>query len=95
MRFAIGGDKIYVCIYLVIGMAQITLYLDEDTTRLMREQARAAGLPYSRWVAQLIRAQSATDWPPDVLASFGAFPDAPLPDELRTTDVPDRPRIDW
>jgi hypothetical protein len=76
-------------------MAQITLYLDEDTTRLMREQARAAGLPYSRWVAQLIRAQSATDWPPDVLASFGAFPDAPLPDELRTTDVPDRSRIDW
>ena len=76
-------------------MAQVTLYLDEETTRLMREQARAAGLPYSRWVAQLIRAQSATDWPPDVLASFGAFPDASLPDELRKTDVPDRPRIDW
>lgn len=76
-------------------MAQVTLYLDEDTTRLMREQARAAGLPYSRWVAQLIRAQSATDWPQDVLASFGAFPDAPLPEDLRKTDVPDRTGIAW
>lgn len=76
-------------------MAQVTLYLDDETARLMREQARAAGLPYSRWVAQLIRARSATDWPQAVLDSFGAFPEAPLPDDLRRSDVPDRAGVNW
>ena len=44
-------------------MPQVTLYLDEETERLMREHAKAAGLPYSRWVALLIRGKARPQWP--------------------------------
>ena len=32
-------------------MAQVMLYLDEETEQAMRKAAERAGLPYSRWVA--------------------------------------------
>ena len=76
-------------------MPQVTLYLDAQTERLMRDRAAAAGLPYSRWVAQLIQAQASASWPPDVVRAFGAFPDMPLADELRAGDAADLPREPW
>jgi hypothetical protein len=77
------------------SMPQVTLYLDEDTVRLLRERASAAGMPYSRWVAQLIRNQADADWPADLAALFGAHPDMPLAEALRDTDAPDRSPVQW
>ncbi len=65
-------------------MPQITLYLDAETERLMRARARAAGLPYSRWIAQLIRLQAASEWPEDVVALAGRFPDFPTSESARS-----------
>jgi hypothetical protein len=76
-------------------MPQITLYLDEPTVKLMREQAQAAGIPYSRWVADLIRQSVITRWPAEVLSSFGAFPEMPLAESLRVADSPDLARESW
>jgi hypothetical protein len=76
-------------------MAQVMLYLDEDTDRAMRKAAERAGLPYSRWVAGLIRAAARESWPEDFLALSGSLPDAPLTKDIRATDAPDLPRIPW
>jgi hypothetical protein len=76
-------------------MPQIMIYLDEETEQVMRKAAERVGLPYSRWVAGLIRAAGRTTWPQDFLKLSGAFPDAPLADEIRATDSPDSPREPW
>jgi hypothetical protein len=81
--------------FTVEAMPQVTLYLDERTDKMMRERAAAAGVPYSRWVAQLIHAQAEATWPPDVARLFGAFPEMPLSEDLRSRDVADIPREPW
>lgn len=81
--------------YLEIGVPQIMLYLDEETERLMRQVAEREGLPYSRWVAGLIRAAARNRWPEEFLQLSGSFSDAPLAEETRAFDTPDLPREAW
>jgi hypothetical protein len=76
-------------------MPQVMLYLDEETEALMRQRARECGLPYSRWVASLIRAEALRAWPDDFLRLAGSVPDAPLATDLRAADVSDLPREKW
>ena len=76
-------------------MSQITLCLDEITTKLMQEQAQAAGVSESLWVANLIRERAAAKWPAAVLESFGAFPEMPTAELLRAGDVPDLAPESW
>ena len=64
-------------------MAQVTLYLDEDTAEQMRRAAKASGLSQSRWLAELVRQASARDWPAAVRELAGAWKDFPTADELR------------
>lgn len=77
-------------------MPQVTLYLDDETDALARASAAAAGLSYSRWLADLIR--TTADWPPEVRRLVGSAPDFPLRDEPLPGQVPtpkgaDIPRI--
>ena len=74
-------------------MPQVTLYLDNDTERLMREHAKAAGLPYSRWVATLIREKARTQWPEAVRQAAGQFPDFPLAEQALAALGADSERI--
>jgi hypothetical protein len=64
-------------------MGQITLYLDEEAMRSVREAAKAAGVSRSRWVADLVRKARTTEWPPDVVRLAGAWPDLALAEALR------------
>ena len=54
-------------------MAQVTLYLDEETAAKLKKAARQAGLSRSRWLAQLIRQRTATEWPQAVRDLAGAW----------------------
>jgi predicted HicB family RNase H-like nuclease len=47
-------------------MAQVTLYMDDDTLARVRAAADAAGLSLSAWVAQVVRDRTRTEWPSDV-----------------------------
>lgn len=76
-------------------MPQVMLYLDEETEQAMRAAADREGLPYSRWVARLIRAAARNSWPEDFLSLAGSLPDAPLAKDIRETDVPDLARAPW
>ena len=72
-------------------MPEITVILDEETDRLARAAAAAAGVSYSRWVADLIRARSL--WPAHVIAMAGSAPDFPLREEIDETSGHDVPRV--
>jgi len=73
-------------------MAQLTLYLDQETVSKMRQAAESEGLSQSQWVARLIRARLETQWPQAVRDLAGAWPELPEADELRRGLGDDTPR---
>lgn len=73
-------------------MAQVTLYLDEETIERVRRAAKASGLSPSRWLAQLVREKTAREWPASVREMAGAWGDFPEAAELRRTDGKDATR---
>jgi Family of unknown function (DUF6364) len=73
-------------------MAQLTLYLDEDTEIKAKKAAKSAGLSMSRWIANLIRERTADQWPDSVREMMGSWPDVPTADDLRENLPPDVPR---
>ena len=76
-------------------MSQITLYLDEETEKLVQEKAKANGVSKSRWVADLIRRHAHDSWPEECRQLAGAFPDFPLKEEMHSAEIhaEDLPRV--
>ncbi|MGD2114304.1 MAG: CopG family transcriptional regulator [Acidobacteriota bacterium] len=75
-------------------MAQVTIYLDDETEARMKRAADEAGVSRSRWVAEVIREKTATEWPESVRRLAGAWEDFPEVEELRAglgEDVPREP----
>jgi hypothetical protein len=66
-------------------VAQVTLYLDPDTDAKMKAAARAAGVSQSRWVADLIREKTMTQWPESLVKLVGSWADDDFPslEEIR------------
>mgnify|MGYP000390616386 CR=1 FL=1 len=64
-------------------MGQVTVYLDNEVEKLMKQAAKAAGMPVSRWLSELVRAKTRTDWPQEVRDAVGAWADFPDADQLR------------
>ena len=68
-------------------MAQVTLYLDDETHTLVKEAAGNEGVSLSSWVARLIRDHTHRTWPQGWHALLGRFPDFPLrPDQPSAAD---------
>ena len=61
-------------------MAQVTIYLDDDSDNRLKEAARAEGLSVSKWIARLIEEKTRGEWPSSVRGLAGAwsadFPEA-------------------
>jgi hypothetical protein len=75
-------------------VAQVTIYLDDETEARMKRAADEAGVSRSRWVAEVIREKTATEWPESVRRLAGAWEDFPEVEELRAglgEDVPREP----
>jgi hypothetical protein len=70
-------------------VAQVTLYLDEETIKRMRREARASGVSQSRWLAELVLERTAKHWPDAVRELAGAWQDFPEADELRRSEARD------
>lgn len=73
-------------------MAQVTIYLDDETEARMKRAADEAGVSRSRWVAEVIREKTATEWPESVRRLAGAWEDFPEVEELRAGLGEDAPR---
>jgi hypothetical protein len=87
-------EQVYPNVYLLgeNDMAQLTLYLDQETVSRMRQAAESEGLSQSQWVARLIRARLETQWPQAVRELAGAWTEFPEVDELRRSMGDDLPR---
>ena len=73
-------------------MGQVTIYLDEENERRMRQAASESGEPVSRWVAGLIEEKTRTHWPQAVREMAGQWPDFPALEQLREDQADDVPR---
>jgi hypothetical protein len=73
-------------------MPQVTIYLDQETERRARREARSARMSLSRWISTILRERTDDKWPPEVLALFGAWPDFPTLEEIRRGQPPDTTR---
>jgi len=75
-------------------MAQVTIYLDDETAARMRDSAKTSGLSMSAWLARLIRQKTAASWPDEVRALAGAWADDDFPsaEQLRAPLGSDLPR---
>jgi len=71
-------------------MAQVTLYMDDETMTRMRASADAAGLSMSAWLAQLVRERTRTQWPEEVIALAGSWRDHPASEDQvgQPADIP-------
>ena len=54
-------------------MAQVTLYLDDETADRLKKAAKQAGLSRSRFLARLVREKTVTEWPQAVKDLAGAW----------------------
>lgn len=73
-------------------MAQITLYLEDDTACKLRAAAETSGISVSSFVAELIRRKVATEWPDNVARLAGSWTDLPSGKEIRRGQPDDLPR---
>ena len=70
-------------------MGQVTIYLDDETETRMKEAAKASGVAVSRWVSELVREKTATEWPEAVRQLAGAWPDFLDAETLRSAQGQD------
>ena len=75
-------------------MAQITIYLDDNTERLVKRHVKGSGESASKWIAEAVRRRALSEWPADLLSLFGSWKDDDFPDadELRSNLGADTPR---
>lgn len=73
-------------------MAQITIYLDQETAAKLRAFVQAKRISQSQWIAGLIRAELATEWPDSVVELAGAWQAFPTAEELRAAQGQDAAR---
>jgi hypothetical protein len=73
-------------------MPQLTIYLEDEVSALVKAAAKAARVSQSRWIADAIRSRVRTEWPKSVEALAGAWPDFPSADQIRKRQGADAPR---
>jgi hypothetical protein len=64
-------------------MGQVTIYLDPETERKMQAMVKQSGLSKSKWIANLIRENTADVWPKNIKQLAGTWKDLPTGDEIR------------
>ncbi len=64
-------------------MGQVTIYLDPETERKMQAMVKESGMSKSKWIADLIRENTADVWPENIKQLAGTWKDLPAADEIR------------
>jgi len=64
-------------------MGQVTIYLDTETEQKLNAIIGNEKVSKSRWIADLIRAKTATSWPESIVQLAGAWEDLPLAETIR------------
>jgi hypothetical protein len=70
-------------------MGQVTIYLDDETEKSVRDAAESNGVSVSKWIAQRIRKDARTEWPTSVRELAGAWQDLPSAEQIRRHSAKD------
>jgi len=73
-------------------MGQVTIYLDDETEKLVQVAAESAGVSKSKWIARLIQERAGHEWPAFVHNLAGAWDDFPSLQDIRANDTEDAAR---
>ena len=66
-------------------MGQVTIYLEDEVEEKMSAAAKSEHLSKSKWVASLIKAEVASEWPESITHLAGAWKDLSLAGEDRAS----------
>ena len=64
-------------------MGQVTIYLEDSIEHKMKSAAKSTNLSISKWIAGVIEAKVANEWPVSVVNLSGAWEDFPTVAEIR------------
>lgn len=64
-------------------MGQVTIYLEDSIEYKMKSAAKSANKSISKWIAGVIEAKVANEWPVSVVNLSGAWEDFPTAAEIR------------
>ncbi len=64
-------------------MRQVTIDLEDEIEKKLSAAAKSEHLSQSDWVARLIKAELASEWPESIARLAGAWKDLPLTEEGR------------
>ena len=70
-------------------MGQLTIYLDDETEKRVRDAAGSNGVSVSKWIAQRIQKDARTEWPTSVRELAGAWPDLSSAEQIRRRSARD------
>ena len=73
-------------------MAQLTVYIDEETRRGIEEAARNAGMSVSRWVKERLSRELRGQWPERYFEVLGSLEDDDLERPAQPDPADDAPR---
>ena len=76
----------------VLEMAQVTIYIDNETEHKMKNLIKKSGVSKSKWITNLIREKTADTWPDTVRELAGSWPDFPSAEKLRKNQGADSDR---
>jgi predicted transcriptional regulator len=66
-------------------MGQVTIYLEDEVEERMSRAAMSEHVSKSKWVASLIKAKVASEWPESITQLAGAWKDLSLAAEDRAS----------
>ncbi len=66
-------------------MGQVTIYLEDEVEEKMSAAAKSEHLSKSKWIASLIKAKVASEWPVSITHLAGAWKDLSLVEEGRAS----------
>ncbi len=64
-------------------MGLVTIYLDADTEKKLKNIIRKRGISKSKWISALIREKAVSTWPESISELAGAWADLPTAEEIR------------
>ncbi|MGB5619495.1 MAG: hypothetical protein WBM78_21845 [Desulfobacterales bacterium] len=64
-------------------MGQVTIYIDAETEKILNQIVKNQGISKSRWISDLIKEKTTTNWPEHIKGLAGAWRNFPLAEELR------------
>ena len=64
-------------------MGQVTIYLDAETERKLNQIIKGTKKSKSKWISDLIREKTVSEWPECIIQSAGSWDDFPTAKSIR------------